>query len=179
MPRRRPPTATCPHCGRELLEHKLQSHDAVCPMRPDIADAMRKTLTGADGYAITRTEYEAIAFDAGLPSRSLLCKMVGDWPAVCALYGVPMRPAPVKVEPPKRVETPQEKPPRKRHNRRDDAQIDAEIGAEIDEAREIAQRAQALARWETDHGYTVAVRRSDGTPYVRTLPGGGVACMLR
>ena len=179
MPRRRPPTATCPHCKRELLAHKLDDHDAVCPMRPDVADAMRETLTGADGYAITRSEYEEIACNAGLPSRSLLCKMVGDWPAVCARYRVPMRPAPVKVEPPKQAEPLQEKPPRKRHSRRDDAQIDAEIGAEIDEAREIAQRAQALARYERDHGYTVAVRRYCGTPYVRTVAGGGTAYMLR
>jgi hypothetical protein len=44
---------------------------------------------------------------------------------------------------------------------RKQAAQDAEIGAEIDEAREIAQRAQALARYEVRHGLEVCAVRED------------------
>jgi hypothetical protein len=181
MARRRAASETCPHCKREILQHRLDTHKAICPMNPDIAAAMTEALTGADGYAITRTEYEAtMTVDAGLPSRSLLNKMLGNWPAICAQYCVPMHPEPVVcVE----VEPQQEPPLRKRHSRRDDAQeispmTQAEIDAEVVATMHVSRAALDAARYCTRQGMPVATHQ-DGTPYARTVAGGGVAYMLR
>lgn len=167
-------SVACPHCAHEFADTHISAHVAHCPCRPDMRARIIAAMTAPDGYAVSQTQYEAVSLQLGVPSRTLLWHTFGSWSKALVYFGLTMNPANAAcINTAKR-----ERPPKRPYRRRNDAAVDARVGAEIDEAREAAQRAQALARYEVDHGYTVAVRQ-DGTPYVRTLPGGSTAYMLR
>ncbi len=81
----------CPHCGR-MFAH-LGHHVTRCPLRPEIADALRAALTSPeDGYLTALEEYDA-ARAPGLPHPDALSKLFGSWPAVGAHFGLEERPA--------------------------------------------------------------------------------------
>ena len=177
-------SATCPHCKRVYSTIGYDKHLVRCPYRDELRSAIIDAMTGEDGYAVPRDVYEQRAIDDNLPSPSTMRAMFGTWAAALAHFGVSMRPSnatectAVQLVAPKDVQ-PGARAKCTRRPHRSAEEIDAEIGAEIEATMHVTRQALAAARYETDHGYTVAVRRSDGTPYVRTLPGGGVACMLR
>jgi hypothetical protein len=156
---------TCPHCGRSVTQGRLEMHTDTCPMRPALEDAIRSAMTGADGCAVSREEYAANA-PMHLPSYSTMRTAFGSWAAAVAYFDVPPRKPPVPVQ---RVKV--EKPIV-------DPQTQDEIDAEVEAAMHVSRAALDAARYCTRQGMTVAVRQ-DGTPYVRTLPCGRVACTLR
>lgn len=81
----------CPHCGREFAH--LGHHVTRCPLRPEIADALRAALTSVeDGCMASRDEYDALRAP-GLPNPNALSVLFGSWPAVGAHFGLQERPA--------------------------------------------------------------------------------------
>lgn len=77
----------CPHCGRELYKRVRNLHIKACPKRPEIADALRKALTGADGRAVSPDEYQRV-HAKGLPPHTVLCKTFGSWRAAVRHFGL-------------------------------------------------------------------------------------------
>ena len=77
----------CPHCGRELHKWVRAKHVRACPLRPEIADALRAALTGPTGCAMTAHQYED-ARSAQLPTHIALLRSFGSWRAVCAHFGL-------------------------------------------------------------------------------------------
>ena len=169
-------SATCPHCKRVYSTIGYDKHLVRCPYRDELRSAIIDAMTGEDGYAVPRDVYEQRAIDDNLPSPSTMRAMFGTWAAALAHFGVSMRPH-VAAASAALQHNGQQRPGRRRPS--SDAEIDAEIDAEVEATLHVTRQALAAARYETDHGYTVAVRRSDGTPYVRTVAGGGTAYMLR
>lgn len=78
----------CPHCGRELHKWIRNVHVRACPLRPEIADALRAALTGPDGYALSSRQYADHTRGSGLPSHGALKAAFGPWAAVCAHFGL-------------------------------------------------------------------------------------------
>jgi len=83
-------TQRCPHCGRELGRRGLARHIKTCPLRPEIADAMRAAMTGADGYAKPIDAYEAQR-GAELPTIPTVMAACGSWVQALAHFGIPQR----------------------------------------------------------------------------------------
>ena len=78
----------CPHCGRELHKWMRNQHVRACPLRPEIADAMRAALTGPDGYAVSSRQYADQTQGSGLPGNGALKAAFGPWAGVCAHFGL-------------------------------------------------------------------------------------------
>lgn len=83
-------TQRCPHCGRELRRRGMGLHVKTCPLRPEIADAMRVAMTGVDGYAVPLETYEAQR-SADLPTIQTVLASCGSWAKAVAHFGVPRR----------------------------------------------------------------------------------------
>ena len=81
----------CPHCGRELHKWTRSKHVRTCPKRPEIAGALRKALTGADGYAVTVDEYVRVR-GKRLPTHVAVTQTFGSWRGACAHFDVAQRP---------------------------------------------------------------------------------------
>lgn len=77
----------CLHCGREFHKWVRAKHTRACPLRPEIADALRAALTGPDGCAVTTRQYEAMR-GRGLPTHVALLQLFGSWRAACAHFGL-------------------------------------------------------------------------------------------
>ena len=77
----------CPHCGREVYRRVRQLHINACPLRPEIADALREALTGADGHAVTPDEYTRVRSKC-LPTQAALCRTFGSWRAAVLHFGL-------------------------------------------------------------------------------------------
>ena len=82
----------CPHCGRELHKWTRAKHVRTCPKRPEIADALRTALTGADGYAVSPEEYVRVRTKR-LPTHVAITHTFGSWRAACAHFGLTPRSA--------------------------------------------------------------------------------------
>jgi len=80
----------CPHCGHTIHKWVRAKHVRACPLRPEIADAMRAALTGPDGYAVSSREY-ARRRATGLPGHGALQRAFGTWAQVCAHFGLTAR----------------------------------------------------------------------------------------
>ena len=168
--------AQCPHCDGWFNTNRgsAMRHIRCCPSDPARFDAIKAALTGDDGCAAGHDRYSAVAQRAGLPSRSTLCKTFGTWADALSHFGVPMS-AQSAVMSAKLSAVAQRRPRRTKATRAELA--DAAVGAEIDAVIEANRAEVEWARFNADRG--LAVAQHDGTPCVRQLRGGAVACMLR
>jgi hypothetical protein len=83
----------CPHCGRKVYKRVRGVHVTRCPLRPEIAAALRAALTGADGCAVSGDEYAARAAGTDLPGMTALIKHFGTLRAAAAHFGLRARDA--------------------------------------------------------------------------------------
>lgn len=95
VPMRHEPCAEeeCPHCGRALTTAYLTRHVLRCPLRPEIAEALRAALTSPeDGCLASREEYEdACDENPDLPHANTLRHYVAGWEELAARFDLPVR----------------------------------------------------------------------------------------
>ena len=169
----------CPHCGRRVLMPTFAVHVGKCPDNPAVRTAIMLHMVDDDGNTRTARGYDAAvaatiadpAYTGTVPPRlEMLCAHYDThWAMLCERWG---------YTPPRRSTI------HRRKAGKTLAQVDAEVGAEVEAALGVTRPALEWARYEQEHGLTVAthgdgVTRGDGTPYARRLPSGGTAYMLK
>lgn len=83
--------AACQHCGGLLDIGVLARHAANCPRNPARRAAIAAALEDADnpGYGVPTPIYkQRVRAGCGLPAKNTLSDAFGDWPAVCAHFGL-------------------------------------------------------------------------------------------